>query len=108
MGEWVVSDGRITVKSIEKIPFVTTEPGPLFRPIPPAVITPAPTGPPSSRNDQAPAMPIERQVVQLRNAAAEVLGGWTVKTGAILECCDTAGNLIWSTPMKAIEQSASK
>ena len=83
IGEWVVKDGNVGLST-------------QVLPIPPAL------GPVPTPNGQSP-VPINAQLA-LRDAAGKQTGEWVVKTGAILECHDANGKLIWSMPMKVFEQ----
>ena len=86
IGEWVVKNGSVEL-STQTLP------------IPNAPIVPIPRAP----NGQSPAVPIKAQLA-LRDAAGKQLGEWVAKTGAVLECHDATGKLIWSMPMKVFEQ----
>ena len=85
IAEWVVDDSG--VHALEA-------PGSIG-PIPPAPQLPVPP------KGQA---PVPRAEFTLRSDGS-TLGVWSVPVGAILECYDAAGKLIWFLPMRAAEQS---
>ena len=88
LAEWIMEDGHVSAIPIP----------PALHYLPPAEQKPGPL------NGQ---ISVPRAEFMLRTADGQILGSWSIAVGAVLDCYNAKGTLMWSLPIKAGEQMTS-